>query len=169
MSFGTLLKEQDRIRNRSISGMLPDSQSSLFQAKTAMRLSAKKMLDSYVQDDFSLGRISARIRTFTVTAALLYRHLDPGAYGDITQALGWHFETGVFVARPLEIALQVAHLIPDLDSSRPGDIETAVALNAFPDSGRMRVQLEYAYLAVLAEEGIERDAHRVVVQWQALY
>jgi len=72
MSFGTLLKEQDRIvrgkkdqRGRCLkkNGALPSSSGSLFRAKNAMRRVAKKMLDSYVQDDFSLGRISARIQT----------------------------------------------------------------------------------------------------------
>ncbi len=113
--------------------------------------------------------MSARIHNFSATAAVLYRLIDPGAYGPVAHSMGWHLETGFFFAEPLEVAVQVAHVLPDLEATDRWELETAVAINGFPDSGRMRVQLEYAYLMVYEADALEHDSHRVVVQLQARY
>jgi hypothetical protein len=113
--------------------------------------------------------ISARLSRFTYTAAVLYRIGDPGAYGPIVHDIGWHFQTGVFLGEAFEVAAEVAHLLPDVVDGDGQDLEVAVVVNAFPDRGRMRVQLEYAYGMSFAEDALERDRHRVVLQFQAVY
>jgi hypothetical protein len=112
--------------------------------------------------------VSGRIGAITATAAALYRYVDPGAYGSAVQGLGWHLEAGAFVGEYFEFAIRAAHLVPDLevDGQR---VEMAAAINGFPDRGRLRVQLEYAYTMAFDERETDWDAHRVVVQWQALY
>jgi predicted RND superfamily exporter protein len=63
MSFGALLKEADRVRSggEEQRGKLPRSNIALLIAKNLMQKSAPEILGSYARDDFSLGRISARV------------------------------------------------------------------------------------------------------------
>ena len=62
-SFATYLKEVDRVRHPGRGpGRLPRSDFDLLRATRIMQLTAPDLLDSQVQDDFSLGRISVRVK-----------------------------------------------------------------------------------------------------------
>jgi hypothetical protein len=62
MSFGALLKEADRVQRGVQRGRLPRLSSELRIPRIAMQESSPELLQSYVRDDFSLGRISARVQ-----------------------------------------------------------------------------------------------------------
>jgi predicted RND superfamily exporter protein len=64
MSFGALLKEADRVQRRGApgEGQLPGSNFALLMSKNIMEKSSPELLGTYVQDDYSLGRISARVQ-----------------------------------------------------------------------------------------------------------
>lgn len=112
--------------------------------------------------------VSGRIRGFTLTAAALYRWTEPGAYGAPLHGLGWHVEAGLFAGEYFEVAARAAGLVPDLEGDAQ-QLEVSAALNGFPDRGRLRVQLQYSYVVDYVGDEVDRDAHRVVLQWQALY
>jgi len=63
MSFGALLKEIDRVQqgDDAQSGHLPRSNMALLFSKNIMERTAPEFLANYVRDDYSLGRISARV------------------------------------------------------------------------------------------------------------
>ena len=62
MSFGGLLKEADRVQSGRARGQLPRSNLALSVAIRGMQRAAPERLASHVQDDFCLGRISARVQ-----------------------------------------------------------------------------------------------------------
>lgn len=62
MSYGALLKEVDRVKRGARKGKLPRSNWELRIAKNIMERAAPDLLASYVQEDFSLGRISVRVQ-----------------------------------------------------------------------------------------------------------
>ncbi|MBM4087806.1 MAG: RND family transporter [Planctomycetes bacterium] len=70
MSFGALLKEADRVQRRggADEGRLPRSNMALLMSKNIMENSAPELLSAYVQQDYSLGRISARVQATNADA-----------------------------------------------------------------------------------------------------
>jgi hypothetical protein len=113
--------------------------------------------------------VMLRLWSFTLTGAMLYRWIDPGAYGPDTHAIGWHGEVGASIGEVMEIAARVAQLWPDVEVGDTRDLEVGVAINGFADRGRLRIQLEYRYLRRASDGDDLFDAHRVAVQLQAYY
>jgi predicted RND superfamily exporter protein len=62
MSLGALLKAADRARRDVQRGRLPGSNIGLLVTVNRLQEAAPELLASYVRDDFSLGRISARVQ-----------------------------------------------------------------------------------------------------------
>ena len=64
VSFGNLLKEANRVRRNQPNGLgkLPSSNWDLVVAKNLMQKASPDLLDSYVQDNGNLGRISVRVQ-----------------------------------------------------------------------------------------------------------
>jgi hypothetical protein len=113
--------------------------------------------------------VMLRVSSFTITAALLYRWTEPGAYGADTHALGWHVEAAASIVEALEVAVRTAQIWRDIESASGDDLEVGVAVNGFADGGRLRIQLEYRYLMANRNAPEAFDAHRAVVQLQAYY
>lgn len=129
--------------------------------------------------------LTLRLGPASIALAGLYRYIDPGAYGEVAHVLGWHLESGIFVHDQVEFVVALAHLVPiegsfehtrgisglvaDPAVSDQQVFEAAAAFNAFVHDNRIRLQLEYTYLVNLADGALAYDAHRVVLQAQALY
>jgi hypothetical protein len=111
--------------------------------------------------------VTFRYGWLSATAAVLYRLTDPGAYGDLGHDLGYHVELAGALGRVFEVATRVAQVYPGVGDA--SDLEVGVALNGFGDEGRLRLQIEYAWLPSLRGSEIEAQSHRVVAQVQAFY
>ncbi len=111
--------------------------------------------------------VTARIRWFSASAAILYRLTDSGAYGAWGHDLGYHVAVAGTLGQVLELATRVAQVYRGLGDE--SDLEVGVALNGFADNGRLRFQVEYSWLSALQGSEVVSDAHRVVVQLQAFY